>query len=93
MEDDWIIGICCTSTDGVRIFKFHGTQREVKAKLLSMVKEDRENDTGNWNFGCTSIDDVRSEYNGIGYELYAYGCYHDYHIDYTAKKFSHIENA
>ena len=93
MKYDWIIGICCTAADGVKILKFHGTQNEVKTKLLSMVAEDREKDTENWDFGCTSIDDVRSEYNGIGYELYAYGCYHDYHIDYTAKKFSHIENA
>ena len=89
---DWIIGICSSGADGVKIYMFRGTKEEVKEKLLTLITEDKNNDEDNWDFGCESIDDIRDEYNGLGYEFYGYGCYHDYHIDYTAKEFSHVDN-
>lgn len=88
---DWIIGICCSEADGVGIFRFRGSIDEMKEKLLSLINNDRNNDNENWDFGCENKDDIRAEDNGLGYELYGYGCYYDYHIDYTAKEFAHVE--
>lgn len=88
---DWIIGICNTSADGVKLFRFRGTISEVKEKLLSLIKEDQAKDKEIWDYGCENTDDIRAEDNGLGYELYGYGCYADYHIDYTAIEFAHVE--
>lgn len=87
---DWVIGICNFATDGVTIYRFYGTKSDVKQKLLSLVLEDKENDEENWKYGTESTEDVRDEYNGLGYEWYAYGNYYNYHIVYTAKEWSHI---
>lgn len=88
---DWIIGICSSGTDGVKLLRFVGTKEEIKTKLMQLILEDKANDEENWDFGCESANDIRDEYNGLGYEFYGYGCYHDYHIDYTAKEFAHID--
>ena len=88
---DWIIGICNTGADGVVILRFRGSINEMKEKLLSFIKEDRENDNECWDYGCEEIDDIWAVDNGLGYELYGYASYLDYHIDYTAKEFSHID--
>lgn len=91
-EYDWIIGVCCTECDGVSIYKFRGTIQETKEKILSMIKEDIECDKENYAHGSENITDIHAVDNGLGYELYGYGCYENYHIDYTAKEVSHIEN-
>lgn len=87
---DWVIGICNSAADGVTIYRFYGTKYDVKQKLLFLVLKDKKNDEENWEYGTESIEDVRDEDNGLGYEWCAYGNYSDYHIDYTAKEWSHI---
>ena len=97
-KHDWIIGICCSASDGVNLWKFSGTKDEVKAKLFSLIEEDRENDFETWEHGTESIDEI-AERNTIREivegncvpELYGYGSYYDYHIDYSAKVIDHIE--
>lgn len=87
----WIIGICSSGSDGVKLLSFVGTKEEIKTKLMQLILEDKVNDEENWDFGCESANDIRDECNGLGYEFYGYGCYHDYHIDYTAKEFAHVD--
>ena len=87
MKEKWIIGICNTDCDGVDLISFFGTEEEMKAKLVEMVKDDRNEDDG-YEYGTESIDDVDTRRNGT--ELYAYGCYYDYHIDYSAKRLRDI---
>ena len=89
---DWIIGVCSSGSDGVKLYRFYGSKDEVKQKMLSMINEDRHNNEDLWDFGCESVDDIADEYNGTGYEFYGYSCYADYHIDYTAKEFAHIDS-
>lgn len=89
---DWIVGICNTGADGVTMYRFRGTIEEMKEKLVSLVSEDRENDTENWEYGTEEKEDVQVNDNGLGYDLYAYGCYSDYHIDYSAKEWAHVEH-
>ena len=60
-ECDWIVGICNTEADGVRIFRFRGTIEEMKEELVSLIKEDRNNDEENWSYGCDEINDIRAE--------------------------------
>lgn len=87
---DWIIGISCSETDGVVLYRFYGNKEEVKEKLLSLIKEDKDNDVENWDYGCESVDDITDETDIFGLSFYGYGCYEDYHIDYTAKRFSSL---
>lgn len=70
------------------MYRFIGTEEEVKEKLLDMVQEDREKDEVNWEYGTESVDDVQ---DGGCLEFYACGCYSDYHIDYSAVLFVHLE--
>lgn len=88
---DWIIGVCNTDADGVQIMRFSGTEDQVKELLVKLVLENQENDTENWEYGTESVEDVKDESCGLGHEFYAYGCYSNYHIDYTAKEFAHVE--
>ena len=95
---DWIIGICCSASDGVNLLKSSGTKDEIKAKLFSLIEEDRENDDETWEHGTESVNEIE-ERNTIKEivegdcvpELYGYGSYYDYHIDYSAKVIEHIE--
>ncbi len=80
-ETNYIIGICCTDADGVKLFKTCGTKEEIKNLLVNCVKKDRQNDEEGWDYGCESTAEVTEEENGC---LNAYATYHDYHIDYTA---------
>lgn len=89
---DWIIGIGGTNLDGVILYKFNGTVQEVKQKLLDMVKEDKASDIENWDFGTEILSEVLDQ-TGVENEFYAYGCYYDYHIDYTARKLNCLSNA
>ena len=88
---DWIIGICSSGAGGVRFLRFRGTTEEAKQKLCSLVQEDRSNDIENWDYGTEEPEDVQVQDGGLGYDLYAYGCYSDYHIDYSAKEWAHVD--
>lgn len=94
---DWIIGICNSDVDGVKLYRFRGSILETKEKLLSLIAEDKANDEEHWSGGCETVDDISSEDNGLGYELYGYGKYQDYdnyesyHIEYTAKEFAYVD--
>ena len=88
-KHNWIIGICNSASDGVRFFKFRGSKEEVKEQILSLVNQDRDRDRETWEYGCENVKDISVEENG--YEMYGYGNYVDYHIDYTAKELEHIE--
>lgn len=90
MTYDWIIGICCSESNGIRLYRFRGKKEEAKERLLSLVREDRRNDTENWVYGCESLRDIQEENNNSECELYGYGNYVDYHIEYTAKVLDHI---
>ena len=37
MKEQWIIGICDTSEDGVDLISFYGTETEVKEKLIECI--------------------------------------------------------
>lgn len=87
---DWIVGICSSGADGVKLFRFYGSKDEMKQKLSSLINEDKEIDPECWDYGTEHVDEIVAEDNGLGYELYGYGCYTDYHIDYTAKEFAHV---
>lgn len=70
------------------MYRFIGTKEEVKRKLLDMIQEDREEDKVNWEYGTETVDDVQDR--GC-LEFYAYGCYSDYHIDYSAVLLVYLE--
>ena len=79
----WIVGICNTAADGVVLDRVFGTAAEVKKHLVRLVKEDRENDPGAWEYGDLSTDDVDED--PLTGELSVSAVYSRYQIDYTAK--------
>lgn len=85
-EEVWIVGVGGSDQDGVSTYRVIGTKTMIKYHLLSLVNEDREEQTGSnpdyWEYGTESVDDIEEKYNGKAY--YAYGCYSDHHIDYEA---------
>lgn len=86
MKEQWIIGVCNTDSDGVDLIGFFGTIEEIKVKLVEMVQLDSLEDE--MDYGTESVEEVDVSWDGK--ELYAYGCYSDYHIDYSAKRLKDI---
>lgn len=86
---DWIIGIGGSEADGVDMHRFHGTEYQAKRHIVNLVKEDRRNNAGCFEYGTEKIEEVEARtYDG---SLYAYGCYSDYHIDYEAARLDKME--
>lgn len=92
LRTDWLIGVSNMDGDRVSMFRFYGTKEEVKQKLVEMAGYDRkcieEEGFDEWNRGTESVEDVEEREL---WELYAYGRYCDFHIDYSAIEFSHVE--
>lgn len=89
-RQDWIIGIACTENDGVfmRLCK-NMTTTEVKKLLVHLVKQDKNNDIDDFDYGTINIKDIEETYVRINdehrlYSLEANACFSNYHIDYTA---------
>lgn len=91
-KHNWIIASCNTDVDGINVYRFRGTIHETKEKILSMIKEDVENDSESYEHGTESVTDIQSVDAGLGYELYGHSSYSNYHIDYTAKEVNCIRS-
>lgn len=89
---NWVIASCDTSADGVNIYRFRGTVQEVKEKIVSMVMGDAEDDMENYEYGTEAADRVQFVGGEMVLEFYGYGCYSDYHIDYTAREVRSIQS-
>ena len=93
MSSEWIIGICNSEADGgAKLYRFKGTKEEAKRELFRLILEDVQTascDEETRDYGTESFKEI-SEDNETG-ELYGYSIFKDYHIDYSAKKFSCIK--
>lgn len=38
----WIIGIGCLENNGVKLYKYTGTVKEIKKRLLRLIEEDKK---------------------------------------------------
>ena len=90
-RNDWIIGICNSAENGVKVHRFRGSIQEAKEKLLELVNKDRAENSDTWEYGTEDAESVDAV-DGLGYELYAYGNYIDHHMEYTAKEYAHVES-
>lgn len=82
-REDWIIATCNSNCDGVELYRFFGTETEVRTKLVEMVKEDAMEDSDRFDYGTETVGEVVREYDG---RFSAYGTYSNYHIDYSAQR-------
>lgn len=82
-KNNWIIGICDTDADGVRILRASGAKEDVKGYLFSLVMEERNEKESCFDFGTESIEDITVGMNG---SLYAFNCFFDSHTDYSLWK-------
>ena len=84
---DWIITLANTDTKETEIFKFYGTEDEVKQLLVNIVKEDRDNIPDEYEARTENILDVEKSNPGL---FCAYGKYKDFHIIYIAMEWPRI---
>lgn len=89
MYYDWIIAVCSTEADGISIYSFRGSVEEAKQKIVELVDEDYGKDHDAWVSGTELPEEVEEVFSSM-YELYGYGSYENYHIDYVAKEIAHI---
>ena len=90
MKQEWIIGLGGSELDDVIVYKFTGTTEDAKQKLIDLINKERENhDPDDWEFGCDSVEDVATCSGG---KLYAYGCWRNFHTDYTATPLDIVES-
>ena len=76
----------------VKFYHFKGTKEETKRELFRLILEDVQTAffaVETRDYGTESSEEI-SEDNETG-ELYGYSVFKDYHIDYSAKKFSCIK--
>lgn len=82
----WIIGECNSEGDGVSLYQFAGTAEQVKNEIVRMVISGKDEE--DYEYGSEEIRQISTQPDG---SLYGYANYSTYHIDYTAKKLSDIE--
>ena len=80
--ENWIIAKCNTAGDGIELMQFIGTEDEVKEQLAALATEDASANEEDFDNGTENASEVQRDVFG---NLYAYGCYSDYHIDYSAR--------
>lgn len=87
----WIIGISNSEADGVSLYNYEGTVEQIKNRLISLIKEDRENDKSGWDYGSENENEISDESDGDKKVFSGFGCYSEYHINYTAEMLTEIE--
>ena len=72
MKELWIIGIANSESERVVIQQVLGTVGEVKNHLVKLIKEDKNNDEENYDFGTDDVDDIEEYYvdNNDYHEVY-----------------------
>lgn len=80
-KNTWIIGKCGTEWDGVDLERVYGTKEQIKKYLVDCVLRDKSVFEDDYDYGIESVNRVEERSNG---NLYAYGVYHNTHIDYEA---------
>ena len=81
-NNEWIIAIANTESNGVVLRRAYGDEAAIRRVLVGMVKEDRDRDPEKYDSGTEKPGEVDEE-NGV---LDAGAVYTDYHIDYTAMR-------
>lgn len=84
-KEIWNIGVCCSGTDGVEIYRVYGTKEQVIEYIRDLMKREREDkfdDVDECMDGCNVVDVTESAY-AYG-ELYGCNCFDDCHTDYSA---------
>ncbi len=71
------------------IFRFFGSEAEVRILLLQLVRESRENDPDSYDNGTESKEEVDSYCSGW---LNAYASFSSYHVDFTAVLFANMKS-
>lgn len=84
---DWLIGISNTDADGVTMYRFRGTRKDVKELLVKLAAQDREKDPDGYDHGTELVEHVQED---GPHKYQAYTVFADLHIDYTAQEFCDI---
>ena len=77
----WIIGMSGSDADDVITYRVVGTKKQVKKHLINCIKDDRDEDRDNFEYGTTAMKDLETRYDG---SIYGYTCFSDHHNDFTA---------
>ena len=82
-KEEWIVSTSNSDCEGIELYKFYGTETEVREMLVEMVKEDSIEDRDRFECGTETTGEVVREYDG---SFSAYGLYYYYRIDYVAQR-------
>lgn len=88
--ENWVIAKCNSDGDGIELKQFVGTEDEAKELLAKMAADDASencDEDDDLEYGTEDASEVSKDCFG---SLYAYRCFCDYHIDYTARRLSEI---
>lgn len=77
----WIIGVSGCEMDDVIISRVCGTEKQVKKYLVNLIKEDKNEGYGRFDYGTTTLKEIEKRDDG---SLYGYAVYSRYHNDYVA---------
>ena len=81
MKQNWIIGMSGSEWDDVVTERVYGNKHQVKKYLASLVREGKEANIDCFEYGDTTIKDIKERIDGV---LYAGSTFSYYHNDYTA---------
>lgn len=84
--EKWIIGVCNSEGDGVSLYQFAGTAEQVKKEMVRMIIDGKDEE--DYEYGSEETYQISTQRDG---SLYGYASYSTYHVDYSAKKLSDIE--
>ena len=85
-KQTYVVSTCSSAANGVPSCLFYGTEEELIAYMKSLVREDRDNDPGEWEEG----QEVSVEKTGPE-SFYTCGQYRSYHIDYEAMPLEYMD--
>lgn len=88
---DWIIAIGGSDVDGNILYKFTGTAKEAKKKLMDIVLRDREDNAEDFDHGTSDMENI-IQVDDCENEFYAYNCFFSYRVDYIIKSLCEIQN-
>ena len=78
---DWIVGICNSACNGVRMYRAHGSIDYMKEYIAAEVRAMSVCFDG-YDFGSDTADDVELAQGSNS--LYGFACFQEFHIEITA---------
>lgn len=85
--EDWIITVQDSNEYDCEIYRFRGTEQDVKKKLVAFVLAAKNNAKEAFEYGTENVEDVY-EYDD---KLSTHASFTEYSLDYIAKRWCDVD--